>query len=248
MATFPSPLLRARERRPPARRPRRDDPFEARCPTCGAGLGAEHLEIRSDRLTCLFCGSPVAPGRPDPAQGRPRDDGVGTLGRLPRERSARRRPRPIALAVVSIAVLAAVAAFGRGGEPVADLAADAADAPATQDATAASDRGVDAPEARADGPPSRPDVVRPLIAIDAVERCWVRVERDGEEVFARTLEAGERESFRIGGGLAVTLGNAGGVRITAGDRPIRTGATGEVVELEVGVRSGAVVVTSPTVA
>jgi hypothetical protein len=247
MATFPSPLLRARERRPPARRPRRDDPFEARCPTCGAGLGAEHLEIRSDRLTCLFCGSPVAPGRPDPAQGRPRDDGAGTLGRLPRERSARRRPRPVALVVVSVAVLAAVAAFGRAGEPATDLATGGG-APAAEDASGASDRGVDAPAARADGRPARPDVSRPTLAIDALERCWVLVERDGEAVFARTLEAGEQESFRIGGGLAVTLGNAGGVRLTAGDRSIPTGATGAVVELEVGVRSGAVVVTPPTVA
>lgn len=53
-----------------------------------------------------------------------------------------------------------------------------------------------------------------LVVIKAKEEAWVSLTADGKNVIARTLSAGEQESFRAGKRMVITTGNAGGVEIS----------------------------------
>jgi hypothetical protein len=91
-----------------------------------------------------------------------------------------------------------------------------------------------------------PEVAAPVnritLSITAVDLCWVRLSIDGEERVARTLEPGERVTFRAKDEAVLRLGNAAGARVQANDRTVRTGGSGEVVDLRLSLVDGRVAV------
>jgi len=59
---------------------------------------------------------------------------------------------------------------------------------------------------------------------------WAKLAADGRIVFAGLIRRGESRRFQARGGFRLTLGNAGGVRVTVDGRPLdRLGRDGEVV-------------------
>ena len=68
------------------------------------------------------------------------------------------------------------------------------------------------------------------LRIVASEASWLRVIRDGKQVYVGTLAAGQAMSWTASHDLNVSIGNAGGVEVLLGDRSLGTlGAKGEVV-------------------
>ena len=64
----------------------------------------------------------------------------------------------------------------------------------------------------------------------ASEASWLRVLRDGREVYVGTLPAGQAMSWSANDNLNVSIGNAGGVDVHLGNRSLgKLGAKGEVV-------------------
>lgn len=64
----------------------------------------------------------------------------------------------------------------------------------------------------------------------ASEASWVRVQRDGVQVYQGTLTAGQAMTWTASDNLNVAIGNAGGVEVLLGDRSLGIlGAKGEVV-------------------
>lgn len=68
------------------------------------------------------------------------------------------------------------------------------------------------------------------VRIVANEASWLRVLRDGQQVYVGTLAAGQAMSWTATQNLNVSIGNAGGVEVLLGDRSLGIlGAKGEVV-------------------
>ncbi|MNS06070.1 cytoskeletal protein RodZ [compost metagenome] len=68
------------------------------------------------------------------------------------------------------------------------------------------------------------------VRIVATEASWLRVLRDGREVYVGTLPAGQAMSWTANDNLNVSIGNAGGVDLQLGNRSLgKLGAKGEVV-------------------
>lgn len=240
MVASPSPTPEPGHRR----RARTTTDFDAACPRCGAGLSPRLLEAADDHLTCLFCGSTVAPARPDAQAPTRRSRStapnnvtlLGPQGDL--DRRSRVRPRPLLLIVLSIVAIVAVAVLGRSGPsspPPAELAAN--EPPAR---TAPVVEAEEQPVQTAPSPSVAVPANRITLSITAVGPCWVRLSVDGEERVARTLEPGERVTFRAKDEAVLRLGNAAGVRVRANDRVVRTGGSGEVVDLRLSLVDGRV--------
>ncbi|MCR4400062.1 MAG: DUF4115 domain-containing protein [Syntrophomonadaceae bacterium] len=67
------------------------------------------------------------------------------------------------------------------------------------------------------------------VRLQADERCWVAVSVDGRAAYSGTMQKGAVLNFE-GRQVAVTLGNAGGVRVSVDQRELgRLGASGQVV-------------------
>jgi cytoskeleton protein RodZ len=92
------------------------------------------------------------------------------------------------------------------------------------------------PTVGAEATPSPPSGPGRLIVRVVEDASWIRVSREGEILLEGTQEAGFSRGFRIGDGLDIVIGNAGAVRLSAGDRSL--GSIGEPG----GVFAGSVVV------
>jgi hypothetical protein len=241
MVASPSPTPQPGHRR----RARITTDFDAACPRCGAGLSPRLLESADDHLTCLFCGSTVAPPRPDageqPRRRRsPVPDNVTLLGpQGDLDRRSRVRPRPLLLITLSIVAIVAVAALGRSGPSSPTPAELAANEPPARTAPMVEP---EEPTRVAPSPEVAAPVNRITLSITAVDLCWVRLSIDGEERVARTLEPGERVTFRAKDEADLRLGNAAGARVQANGRAVRTGGSGEVVDLRLSLVDGRVAV------
>jgi hypothetical protein len=67
-----------------------------------------------------------------------------------------------------------------------------------------------------------------LLEFDA--DSWTQLEADGQTVLSGLVRGGESKRFEARDGFRLTLGNAGGVRVTVDGRPLdRLGAAGQVV-------------------
>jgi cytoskeletal protein RodZ len=72
------------------------------------------------------------------------------------------------------------------------------------------------------------------IAIEPTGRCWVQLRLDGERVFSRVMEPGEREVRRAGQEIVVDVGDAGAFAFTINGQPGRSlGGPGAVVQARI---------------
>jgi cytoskeleton protein RodZ len=83
-------------------------------------------------------------------------------------------------------------------------------------------------------PPRKPAAsaaVAPIsLKLDFEEDCWTKIDADGTTVLNAFVRRGETRSLEAKAGFRVTLGNAGGVRVSVDGRALdRLGAAGEVV-------------------
>lgn len=70
------------------------------------------------------------------------------------------------------------------------------------------------------------------LEIDATEKCWVSIERDGTSVFQKIMEPGETQSFEAAEKFDLVVGNAGGVHLKIDGKPLKPlGKPGSVVKL-----------------
>ncbi len=68
------------------------------------------------------------------------------------------------------------------------------------------------------------------LVLDFDEPSWIEISADGEKIFGGLVTAGESRHFEAQKGFHVTLGNAGGVRVSVDGRSVeRLGRPGEVV-------------------
>lgn len=74
--------------------------------------------------------------------------------------------------------------------------------------------------------------------ISITERSWIQATVDGRVRPGRTLETGEQLRVRAERRLALVLGNAGGVELRVNGKSVRTGGSGEVVNLSFRVKDG----------
>jgi cytoskeletal protein RodZ len=82
-----------------------------------------------------------------------------------------------------------------------------------------------------------PDPVVPAVAPNGValvlqfdEPSWIEISADGEKVFGGTITAGVSRKFEARKTFSITLGNAGGVRVSIDGRPLAPlGRPGQVV-------------------
>jgi cytoskeleton protein RodZ len=77
------------------------------------------------------------------------------------------------------------------------------------------------------------------IAVSAT--CWTRAVSDGTVTLQQLLPAGRTVTLRAKRTLDLTLGNAGGVRLRVNNRPVATGAPGQVIHIQFLWRNGHVV-------
>jgi cytoskeletal protein RodZ len=86
------------------------------------------------------------------------------------------------------------------------------------------------PLIREDAPESSIVVDGVALVLDFDEPSWVEVSADGDKVFGGLVTAGESKRFDARSEFRVTLGNAGGVRVSIDGHPAaRLGRPGEVV-------------------
>jgi transcriptional regulator with XRE-family HTH domain len=68
------------------------------------------------------------------------------------------------------------------------------------------------------------------LVLEFDEPSWIEISADGYKIFGGLVTAGESRRFAAQRGFRVTLGNAGGVRVSVDGRPVeRLGRPGEVV-------------------
>ena len=78
--------------------------------------------------------------------------------------------------------------------------------------------------------PPRNPVAQVLLLLECDEDSWAKLTADGETVFSGLIRRGETRRFAAREGFRLTLGNAGGVRVTVDGRALdRLGGAGEVV-------------------
>ncbi len=68
------------------------------------------------------------------------------------------------------------------------------------------------------------------LVLESDEPSWIEISADGEKVYGGMMSAGESRTFEAKKTFCVTLGNAGGVRVSVDGRPLAPlGRPGEVV-------------------
>lgn len=78
--------------------------------------------------------------------------------------------------------------------------------------------------------PLAAEVTRVSLVLDCDEDSWAKLTADGETVFSGLIRRGESRRFEARDGFRLSLGNAGGVRVSVDGRSLdRLGGTGEVV-------------------
>jgi hypothetical protein len=69
-----------------------------------------------------------------------------------------------------------------------------------------------------------------VLLLECESDSWTEIEADGETVFSGLLRRGERRAFESKRGFRLTLGNAGGVRVTVDGRSLeKLGPVGGVL-------------------
>lgn len=69
-----------------------------------------------------------------------------------------------------------------------------------------------------------------VLKLHALRASWVRVVRNGHELYSDTMRPGDTKSWPVGSGLSVTIGSASGVQATLGDKALGSlGGEGQVV-------------------
>jgi cytoskeleton protein RodZ len=77
---------------------------------------------------------------------------------------------------------------------------------------------------------AEPQPVRVSLLLECDEDSWAKLTADGEIVYSGVIRRGESLRFEAREGFRLTLGNAGGVRVTVDGRSLqRLGESGEVV-------------------
>jgi len=95
------------------------------------------------------------------------------------------------------------------------------------------------PAVAEDSTPSPPSGPGRLIVRVVDDASWIRVSRDGEILLEGTQPAGFSRGFPIGDGLDLVIGNAGAVRLSAGERSLGSiGESGDVFAGSVVVEEG----------
>ena len=181
--------------------------------------------------------------RPDRIE-EPRDKPRGS------ERVASRRDfdrTAVGLALMSLSVIGFLLFFGLRGTDDPDV--ERAVAP-TEEAAAALSEPPPEPEREAPArlPPSAtplagapPPQVREAAAVGPLTidlhptgPCWVSLTIDGQRVFARVLESGEREVYEARDQIILWVGDAGALEFSINQRPGRSlGGRGQVVTVEI---------------
>jgi cytoskeleton protein RodZ len=92
------------------------------------------------------------------------------------------------------------------------------------------------PTSTADRPPGETSVTEPpgagnlTLTLNFSEDCWTEIFADGHRALAGMVHAGQVRQLRAQGSFRVTLGNAGGVRLSLNGRSLRPlGTEGEAV-------------------
>lgn len=79
-------------------------------------------------------------------------------------------------------------------------------------------------------PPEQKDPL--VLRVTAVETTWLRITRDRGEPREMTLHPGSTATLEAETGFQLLIGNAGGIRLTLNDQPVRVpGRSGQVVTL-----------------
>jgi cytoskeletal protein RodZ len=70
------------------------------------------------------------------------------------------------------------------------------------------------------------------LEVEVTEECWISVYSDGQPAARRLLEPGEAQTFGASEQFAITVGNAGGIRLKINGKPARPlGKSGDVVKV-----------------
>jgi hypothetical protein len=88
-------------------------------------------------------------------------------------------------------------------------------------------------------PPPDDTSVRAVIRLS--RDCWILAVVDGETVREETVATGETVHLRADRRLELRLGDAGAAELTVNGKPVRTGASGAIVDLAFALRNGRVV-------
>ena len=88
-------------------------------------------------------------------------------------------------------------------------------------------------QADASAIPSSPMLALPLrLDVEVTEECWISIYSDGQPAARKLLEPGEAQTFGATEQFAITVGNAGGIRLKINGRPARPlGKSGDVVKV-----------------
>lgn len=172
-------------------------------------------------------------------QEEPAPSSIEELDRQARVAKKPPRPKWVAAAALSGAVLIAAAAVGvLGGQterpagdtgPVASLPGSVLDSTPEDAAAAGRPRGTPAlvPAAEA----------RVVLVVEAVADTTVSVLADGRQIFEDTMTAGTRRTFRARGTIEILAANAGTVRLTLNGKDLGTpGESGAVYRARYGPR------------
>jgi cytoskeleton protein RodZ len=183
---------------------------------------SRHLGIDPDEMVNAFLA--------DTGPAREGEDALPKKGR-PRSRFLRGRRAAAGTIVVSVTVvlvlLGLIARPQRPAGPAASVVARKLVAPVSFKNVAISP----GPAPSIQEPmiePTRPAGVRLVLEFDA--DSWTEVRADGAAVFSGLIRRGSRREFEAREGFRLTLGNAGGVRVTVDGRPLEPlGGSGQVV-------------------
>jgi cytoskeleton protein RodZ len=133
------------------------------------------------------------------------------------------------LIVVSVPLVALILYFTLRGRSASDPAAApgaAAEQPAVQPQTPA----VDPPRSPAAAQPApQPRAGELTLALHPTAECWVTLTVDGERIFSRVMQPGERELRQVRQEAVIQIGDAGAFAYSINGRPGRAlGETGQV--------------------
>lgn len=117
-----------------------------------------------------------------------------------------------------------------GHQDVGGAREGSAETPATPQPAALKEEDVRPPVAASSRPPAAVSAEQPLVLeIHPTGQCWVSLTIDGQNVFARLMQPGEKEVRRIRDTAVVEIGDAGAFAFSINGRPGRSlGAEGQV--------------------
>jgi len=154
-----------------------------------------------------------------------------------REFEEQRRKAAMLLAgvVISIPVIALVLYFALRARAAAHAppAASASAAPAPALPPASTTAQAAAPPSDVALPPQEPPAGQMKLELHPVKACWVSLTVDGKKVFARIMQAGERDSRNVAGEAVIEVGDAGAFAYSVNGREGKPlGAEGQVRSLK----------------